>query len=281
MLKLVVHADDFGLSEPINDGILKAHRNGVLTSASLMANGRGFEHAVSICRQVPTLDVGVHLTLVEERPVLDAPSVTTLVDENGRFHRRATVLAQRYFRRKISIEQVHSELDAQIRKVLSHGIRVTHLDGHQHAHMLPRILRVTVDLARRYGIRFLRFPAEQVALYMLAKREAFTRLPQLAGLNFLSFLGRNASIRRTDHFVGFFLGGKLNKANLLRVIQHLPRRGTCELMCHPGIDDPQPTHAHWGYRWAEELDALLDREVAEALRRRPVQLTSYRELLDS
>jgi predicted glycoside hydrolase/deacetylase ChbG (UPF0249 family) len=111
---------------------------------------------------------------------------------------------------------------------------------------------------------------------MLTRRGALFRLPQLLGLNFLSFLGRHASVQRTDHFVGFFFGGKLNKENLLTVIRNLPGTGTCELMCHPGFDDPGTSHTHWGYRWPDELDALVDPEIADALRRKAVQLISYR-----
>jgi len=281
MLKLIVHADDFGLSQRINEGIRQAHCEGILTSTSLMANGAEFNHAIEICREMPTLDVGVHLTLVEERPILGAHTVPSLVDPDGKFHRHATILTKHYLRGKVCLDQVRLELDAQIRKVVSHGVRVTHLDGHQHAHMLPQILRITVDLARQYGIPYVRYPSERLGLYMLKEKGAIARTLQLLALNFLSLLGRSASVQRTDHFVGFYFGGRLNKGNLLKVIEHLPRTGTCELMCHPGADDPETTHAHWGYRWPDELHALLDQEVTDSLRRRAVQLISYRELSGS
>ena len=148
MLKLLVHADDFGLSEEVNEGILRAHRDGVLTSTSLMANGAAFEHAVGLTRTTPSLDVGIDLTLVEERPILDPREIPSLVDKDGRFHPHITTLAKLYLQGKIRPEEVHRELEAQIRKVRSHGVAISHADSHQHAHMLPDILRTTVELAR-------------------------------------------------------------------------------------------------------------------------------------
>jgi hopanoid biosynthesis associated protein HpnK len=278
MLKLIVHADDFGLSERINEGIRQAHLNGILTSASLMASGPAFEQAVGICRTVPTLDVGVHLTLVGERPVLDPQTVPTLVDERGLFPRHATVFARQYFRNKFSLPEIRAELEAQIKKVLSHGISISHLDSHQHVHMLPQLLAITVDLARQYRIPCVRFPHETVRSFMWGGPAAFSRVAQLLGLRFFCYLGRRASIARANHFAGFFHGGKLNRENLKRVLEHLPLTGTCELMCHPGLDDPATPYGHWHYCWADELSSLTDPESADFLRRRGIKLISYREL---
>jgi hopanoid biosynthesis associated protein HpnK len=277
VLKLLVHADDFGLSARVNEGISLAHRGGILTSTSLLANGGAFADAVRIGREVPTLDVGVHLTLVEDAPVLDAERVPTLVDETGKFYRHATVLAKRWLMGKVSVSEVRAELQAQIEKVLDSGLRVTHLDGHQHAHMLPDLLAATGELASRYGIRWIRFPGERLRAYMLRPSE-FGRIAQLLALNLLCLLGRRVDARSTDHFAGFFFGGRLDKHNLLTLIDRLPSTGSCELMCHPGTADPSSSYAHWNYRWGEELAALIDKDVARALAKRGVQLVSYRDL---
>jgi predicted glycoside hydrolase/deacetylase ChbG (UPF0249 family) len=100
-------------------------------------------------------------------------------------------------------------------------------------------------------------------------------------LNALALLRRDASSRHIDHFVGFFFGGRLTKNNLLTVIKNLPQTGTCELMCHPGFDDPTSAHVHWGYRWSEELRALVDMDVIRSLGERDVKLISYRHLMHS
>jgi hopanoid biosynthesis associated protein HpnK len=278
MLKLLVHADDFGLSEQINTGILQAHLHGILTSTSLMANGAAFDHAMSICQSVSTLDVGIHLTLVEEQPILDTESVPSLVNEEGRFHRHATTFTKKYFMGKICLREVRNELEAQIRKVINRGVSVSHLDSHQHLHMLPQILRITVELARQYGIPAIRLPRERVRSYMLPGKGTIARFLQLVGLNLFCYLGRHADVRRTDHFVGFFYGGNLHKQHLHTVLQHLPHTGTCELMCHPGFDDPNTRYGHWQYHWSDELNALLDPAIASFLKSQGIRLISYHQL---
>ena len=278
MPKLIVHADDFGLSEQINEGILQAHLHGILTSTSIMANGAAFEHAMSICRSVPSLDVGIHLTLVEEQPVLDASTLLSLVNVDGRFHHHIAEFMKRYCTGRISLREVRSELDAQIRKVMNRGVSVSHLDSHQHIHMLPCIWRITAELAMEYGIPAIRFPRERVRAYMLKQRGAISRVLPLLVLNCFCWLGRHTRALRTDHLVGFFFGGNLHKDNLQEVLRHLPRTGTCELMCHPGFDDPKTRYSHWGYHWVDELHALIDQEIVEELQRKGVQVISYRQL---
>jgi hopanoid biosynthesis associated protein HpnK len=278
VLRLIVHGDDFGLSERVNEGILQSHQGGILTSASIMANGAAFEHAVGICQGVSTLDAGIHLTLVEENPVLKANLVPSLVDATGRLHRHATTFTRRYFAGKIRLQEVQCELEAQIQKVISQGVTVSHLDSHQHLHMLPQVLDITIKLARKYGIKAIRLPRETIRLYMLGGEGAVARVWQLLILNTFCRFGKNTSSVRTDHFVGFFFSGNLHKKNLHKVFESLPTTGTCELMCHPGLADSSTRYAHWRYHWAIELTALTDPEIAEFLRQRGVRLISYREL---
>jgi len=281
MLKLIVNADDFGLSETVNEGILKAHEAGVLTSASIMANGAAFEHAVSICRRIPSLDVGIHLTLVEEEPVVKANQVRSLVDATGRLHRSAATFTRRYFAGKIRLQELQCELEAQICKVMSSGIAVSHLDAHQHLHMLPQVLEITTKLAKKYGIEAIRFPREAIRSYMFKGEGAVRRLLQLLVLTTFCHLGKNMTAVRTDHFLGFFFGGKLNKDSLHQLIKSLPTNGSCELMCHPGCEDTMTRYAHWRYHWSSELAALTDSETAELLRQSGVTLISYRQLVQA
>ena len=275
MLKLVVNADDFGLSERVNDGILHSHRHGILTSASIMANGAAFGHAAELARTTPGLDVGVHLTLVEERPLLPVSEVPSLVAPDGRCWGHVTTFTRRYFGGAIDATQVRRELEAQIRRVIDAGLQPTHLDSHQHVHMLPEVLRVTVALAREFGIRWVRFPAEPVAAYMASNP---ARLAQLVALRAFCAAGRGADVARTDSFAGFFYGGRMDGSNLHRVLARLPRTGICELMCHPGYDDPATAYGHWRYQWGRELAALTDPGIRAALERRELRLTSFRNL---
>src|SRR5881296_625665 len=121
MTRLIVHADDFGLSERINDGIVQAHRHGIVTSTSIMANGEAFAHAVALAQSAPTLDLGIHLTLIEERPVVSPAELPSLVDAAGGLHPHAIQFCQRYFSGRINLKEVRKELEAQVEKVLATG----------------------------------------------------------------------------------------------------------------------------------------------------------------
>ena len=276
--RLIVHADDFGLSERVNEGIVDVHRDGVLTSTSVIASGPAFEHAIALSRATPTLDIGVHLTLVEEEPVAAANVIPTLLDSNGRFYCDAGTFMKRYLLGAISIDEIGRELDAQIGKVIAHGVKVTHVDGHQHLHMVPGIRRIVGGLARKYAIPSIRYPKETLQLYMLHERESLVRVPQLLVLNTFCTFARTADAKRPDHFCGFFYGGRLTKDNLMRTLRHLPSSGTSELMCHPGLSDPDSRYAHWGYHWKDEHDALIDPEVKDYLNGNGIRLISYADL---
>jgi chitin disaccharide deacetylase len=273
-----VHADDFGISESVNDGIVQAHREGILTSTSLIASGIAFDHAIALSQATPTLDIGVHLTLVGERPASAVSVVASLLDDNGHLHPGSGSFMRRYLSGTISLEAVRRELDAQIRLVTSRGVTVTHLDGHQHLHMVPAIRRVVGALAREHGIPAIRYPKESLRAYMLRDLTGIPRILQLLVLNLFCSLARTGDARQPDSFVGFFYGGRLSKGNLLTVLRNLPSIGTCELMCHPGAADAESSHDHWGYHWRDERDALIDPEIRELLRKNGTQLISYADL---
>lgn len=278
MCKLIVHADDFGLTEKVNEGILKAHLHGILTSASLMANGAAFEHAIEICHKFLTLDIGIHLTLVEEKPVLNQGAVGTLINANGRFTNHSTQFVKKYLSRKISLQEVRRELEAQIVKIKSCGVRISHIDSHQHLHILPKILKITVELAKKHNIASIRMPYEMLGFNMLDKDVSALRVIQSMFLNFLCKVGRYSDLLRTDYFVGFLLSGNLNRLNLQKVIQRLPLKGTCELMCHPGLENGDGCYSHWKYHWKEELNALIDPGISSLIQRKGISLISYKHL---
>jgi predicted glycoside hydrolase/deacetylase ChbG (UPF0249 family) len=274
--RLIVHADDFGLSEAVNRAVLEAHENGIVTSTSIMAGGDAFEHAAALASRCRSLDVGVHLTLTEQRPV--APSVPSLVGADGQFAPHARQFAKRYLRGKIALADVRTELDAQIRRAREHGVQPTHLDGHQHVHALPGIARVVADLARAHGIRAVRVPAERLRAYMLKDLAGLKRVVEQVTLGLLSALSPLAQLRRVDRFVGFYFGGRLDEQNLRTVIEHLPARKTVELMCHPGLDDPASRYNHWHHAWAAETAALSSPRIRELLAARGVSLIGYRDV---
>jgi len=276
--RLIVHGDDFGLSERVNEGIVHAHRQGILTSTSVIASGAAFEHAVAMARETPTLDLGVHLMLSGGQPVSRRSTVSTLLGRDGFFHSDAGTFAKRYFVGFVSLQEVERELDAQIAKVFASGLTISHLDGHQHLHMLPGIRGLVDKLATRYGIRCIRHPQEAPRLYMLRDISHFGRLLQLLVLDGFCVLSRSTDAKHCDYFSGFFYGGRLTATNLSRVLAHLPSEGTCELMCHPGEHDPSSRYSDWGYRWQEERDALTDKGIGAYLKAERVELISYADL---
>jgi len=276
MLKLVTNADDFGLSEKVNEAILKSFRYGILRSTSLMANGKSFDHAVGIIRSNPDLDIGIHLTLVEEKPILNSEQVQSLLTDKKHC---AIDFTKKYFSEKISLEEVRKELTAQIEKLLDLGIKVSHIDSHKHLHILPRILDITIDLVNRYKIKFIRIPKEKFSAYMFANFKSVYRIAQMAALNYFCSKAKEKISFKTDHFAGFYFGGKLNKQNLITLINHLPTNGNCELMCHPGLEDVSNLNNFSHYRKVEEAEVLIHQEVAQIIKMKTIEITSFQKLV--
>jgi len=185
---------------------------------------------------------------------------------------------KRLLGRGVSLEEVRSEFDAQIAQVANHGLTMSHLDGHQHLHMAPGIRAVVGDLARKWRIPAIRYPVEAVRPYMLKDPRHWPRMAQMLSLNSFCWLAPADDAARPDHFAGFYFGGRLSKRHLLTALTALPARGTCELMCHPGLSDPESPYRSWNYHWQDEHDALTDPDVARFLHDRGIALISYRDL---
>lgn len=275
-VRLIVNADDFGIAEAVNRGIVEAHDRGIVTSTSIMATGVAFEHAVALARSRPALDVGVHLVLTEHRPLLASSQASSLTGAEGHFVPHIVHFAGRQLRGRISLDAVRAELDAQIRRVIDAGIRVSHLDGHQHVHVLPGVARIVVELAAQYGIAAVRYPAERLRSYMLGSVRYARRLVGQSVLRFACALSPLRKLRRSDDFVGFYFGGRLDEANLTTVLAALPAGATVELMCHPGHADMRAST--WQYAWAAECAALTSPRVRELIAARGMQLISFRDV---
>jgi predicted glycoside hydrolase/deacetylase ChbG (UPF0249 family) len=268
--RLVVNADDFGFTPDVNEGIVDAHRNGILTSTTLMANGDAFEDAVRLAASTPSLDIGCHLALIGGRSLL-APykplpaSVPDLL--------RAILLRQL---------PIYDELAAQVRKIQAAGIAPTHLDTHKHTHLAPPVLDVVARLSQQFEIPWVRRPfdlpitaASGGAPFL--KRATSGMLETLRG-RFHRVLSKRGC-RTTDHFAGFQLTGRFRTRELVQLIQALPD-GSTELMCHPGRCGAALRNAATRLKESreEELLALISPEARQALARAHVRLVNYREL---
>jgi predicted glycoside hydrolase/deacetylase ChbG (UPF0249 family) len=268
--RLIVTADDLGLHPRIDAGILRCHKEGIVTSASICPSGASFAEAARSARDTG-LDVGVHLTLVGEVPVSPPETLPTLAP-GGRFPRGYAALFRRLLLGRIRTPELERELDAQVARVRDAGLEVSHLDSHQHVHLHPSLLPLTLRLARRFGIRALR---------------AASRVSGLAGVRpaLLAFFAHRAArharaegLKVPDAVLGLAETGGLSERRLLRLVEHLTP-GTSELVCHPGsADDEVEATYEWHFHWDEEARALTSPRVREALAAKGIRLVRHRDL---
>lgn len=282
-VRLVVNADDFGVSERVNSGIAHAHREGVVTATSLMAVGRAFEHAVRLARAVPDLDVGVHLTLVAERPL--RPEGSSLTGTDGRFPPGAGAFTLGWLTGRIRRADVEAEGSAQIERVLASGFRPSHLDSHQHVHVLPGLLDLARELAARYGIPFVRVPVEGWRLDRPITLHGISRLLGAGALRVFAAVGgpgrAGRAGRRPLRFLGFHDGGRLDAQRLRRLLAGLRAGESYELMCHPGLTPEEEDLRRWGYGHELELQALTSPAVRADLDALGVELCTFKDLRES
>ena len=287
MRNLIVNADDLGWSEGVNRGIAEAHRNGIVTSASLLTNGHAFESAIQLALTTPALGVGVHLNLSDGQPAAGRESVTNLVNDRGEFEGGPESLLLRLARRNLSLEEVEREWDAQIEKVRFAGIRPTHLDGHKHVHMLPGLFEIALRLAKHYGIAAIRVSHEESSLRSAlsagAKQHASVVLKQGVQARGLKFLARDArelaersGVATPDYFCGIAQTGELTREGVLRLLEALPD-GTTELMCHPGYLDEQLEKSSTRLKFSREaeVEILTDMAVRNNVASQGIRLIDY------
>ena len=279
--RLIVNADDFGLTLPITEGTIDAFERGILTSASLVATGDAFVPAAQYAASHPDLDTGVHLMIVHGAPVLPPEQVGSLVQTAGRFLPGYGEFMARYLSGGVREEEVEAEWSAQIALLRGAGVRITHLDSYQHLHLVPGLFRVALRIARANGILAMRFPRVPTVLRRAERgsvRRSLEFLPlRLMEQSNLPYL--NASgIRTPDRFFGFHTTGHLDLKALRSVLFGVPQ-GTSELLCHPGRGEPESSPiAGWGYEWRAELEALTSPESRRIVDSQGIELTTFADL---
>ncbi|MFN2505707.1 MAG: ChbG/HpnK family deacetylase [Acidimicrobiales bacterium] len=271
---LIVNADDYGLTEGISLGILRGHREGIVTSTSVLAIGPAYPKVSHLLGDHPDLGVGVHLAAVgEDPPLLSRAEVPTLFDRRGRLCETWASFLMRTAAGRVDPEDVTREFTAQLELVQELGVPITHLDAHQHLHLWPSICRVVLDLARRYDIPAVRVPR--------------LRAPTPTGLG-VTVLGRllarragQAGLRFPTDAIGIECAGNLDRARLRKALGSLAAHGadTVELTVHPGEpEDPDRARYRWGYRWHDELDALIGPSAHHAVAESGFTLGTYADL---
>src|SRR5229473_2333031 len=277
MRNLIVNADDLGWTQGVNRGIAEAHRNGIVTSTSLLANGCAFEEGVRSALQSPRLGVGVHLNLSDGKPLAPGGPETLLF---------------RLTAKSLDAREVELEWNAQIEKVRAAGIRPTHLDGHKHVQMLPGLFAVALRLAKKHGIEAVRVSHEASSL-----RAALNSGGELAGLMLkqgvqargLKLLARDArkmaeraGVAAADYFCGIAQTGVLTKKGIQQMLASLPE-GTTELMCHPGYADAELEKSATRLQKSRqtELEILTDKEIRKSIAALGIRLINYGEISTS
>jgi predicted glycoside hydrolase/deacetylase ChbG (UPF0249 family) len=267
--QLVVNADDFGFTPDVNQGIVEAHRRGILTATTLMANGDAFDDALRLVRETPTLDIGAHLVLIGGKSLVSGDPYPATVPQ------LVAALAGRRIR-------PYDELRAQVRRILDAGIRPTHFDTHKHTHLAPPVLDAVARLAEEFGVRWVRRPFD----FPLNAREGVPRLKRLTS-DALGLMRRrfhrvltSHGCRTTDHFAGFQITGRFRAAELVELMSVIPE-GSTELMCHPGRCGEALRGARTRLKESREreLEALVSPEVRAALGRHNIELVNYGQLV--
>jgi hopanoid biosynthesis associated protein HpnK len=278
--RLIVNADDFGLTTGVNRGIVQAHEHGVVTSATLMACSAKFQEAVDLASRTPELSIGCHVLLVDASPVLEASKVSSLVNANAgapKFRDSLAIFAGLAIAGRLDEDQIEAEISAQIRKLQAAGVRVSHLDSHKHAHIFPVVFRPMLRAAKACGVSAVRNPFEPL---FLAGTRNWKRRFQLGILKSFRTTFRKAleesGVRTPDGCVGIVATGGITQDTFRQLIENLPE-GTWEFVTHPGYNDAELDGIRTRLRHSREneLAILISPETRELLQREQIDLISY------
>ena len=287
MKRLIINADDFGFTSGVNRAIVEAHTRGVVTSSTLMAKGRAFGEAVELTKTMPTLSVGCHIVLIDGEPVVEPATISSLT-KDGRFRDGLKSFAGRALSGRMDAGEIEAEASAQIRKIQSSCISVSHIDTHKHTHLFPPILRPLLRAAAACGVRAVRnpfgpkFPLRSSQL--LARPGLWTRYAEVKVLGRFAGKFRESVDREgfttTDGTLGIEVTGTLDEI-LFRAIAESVPDGTWEFVCHPGYNDADLQRAKTRLRESREMElrVLTLPAAREVLGRDGVKLISYRDLV--
>lgn len=268
---LIINADDFGRSHSVNEAVIRAHREGILTSASLMVNEAACEEAVALARENPKLGVGLHLTLLCGKSALPPAKIPGLVNVQGNFSARPVATGFRYFFKRSLREQLRAEIHAQFQKFRATGLPLDHVNGHLHLHLHPVIFEILMEDADKLEIRHLRLTRDCLSRSRrMARGRWFYRLSHAAIYEWLSRRARGPlqqrGIRHAQITFGLLQNAHVDEEYMLKLLPELPS-GDSELYSHPSLDE-----------FKHEFDALVSLRVKELVERLGIKLIRYRDL---
>ena len=293
MRRLIVNADDFGMTKGINRAIVKAAGQGIVTSATLMATARAFDNAVTQATQLGSrVSIGCHVILLDGTPALPPRQISSLLQpSNGpnapEFRIKLGDFARAALSGKLMPEQVEAEAVAQIKRLQDSGINVSHIDCHKHAHMFPAVLRPLLRSAKSRGVRAIRNPFGRLFPLpfgrILRNPRMWRRVAELGVLSkFCASFKREVEshgLRTPDGSVGVLDTGTLDLESFMTIVDTLPE-GTWEFVCHPGYNDAELDQVRTRLRQSREreLEIITSPDVKAALQKRGIELVSYHDL---
>jgi hopanoid biosynthesis associated protein HpnK len=269
--RLIVNADDFGRSHSINEAVIRAHREGILTTASLMVNEPAFDEAVNLAKENQKLGVGLHLTLLMGRSVLAPEKIPGLVNSRGEFPNCPVGVGMKYFFRSGLREQLRDEIHAQFEKFHSTGLPLDHVNGHLHLHLHPVIFKILMEDSEILGIRRLRLTRDCLARSRkISSGHLFYKISHAAIFGFLSNRVRKTldakKIRHAQITFGLLQNACVDEDYILKLLPELPP-GDSELYSHPSLDE-----------FKHEFDALISPRVKEKIKSLGIELIPYQDL---
>ncbi|HXE42476.1 MAG TPA: hopanoid biosynthesis-associated protein HpnK [Candidatus Baltobacteraceae bacterium] len=269
--RLIVNADDFGLSHSVNEAVIRAHRDGILTSASLMVNEPGFDEAVKLAKENPKLGVGLHLTLLHGHSALPPEKIPGLVNSRGEFSNSPVGGGMKYFFFRSLREQLRAEIHAQFEKFKSTGLPLDHVNGHLHFHLHPTIFKILMEDSEKLGITHLRFTRDCLSrARKISKGHLFYKISHATIFEFLSARTRKTlaakKIRHAQITFGLLQNARVDEDYVLKLLPLLPD-GDSELYSHPSLD-----------KFKHEFDALVSPRVKELVQKLGIELIRYQDL---
>ena len=269
--RLIVNADDFGRSHSINEAVIRAHREGILTTASLMVNEPGFDEAVELARKNPKLGVGLHLTLLCGHAALSPEKIPDLINPSGEFSENPVATGFRYFFQRGLRQQLRAEIHAQFEKFRATGLPLDHVNGHLHLHLHPVVFLILMEDADKLGIRHLRLTRDCFARNRrLSSGRWFYRVSHAAIYEWLSSRAREPlrqrGIKHAQITFGLLQNARVDEEYVLKLLPELPP-GDSELYSHPSLDE-----------FKHEFDALVSPRVKELVGKLGIKLIRYQDL---
>ncbi len=272
---LVINADDFGLSEPVNAAIELAHRGGILSAASLMVGAPAAADAVERARALPNLRVGLHIVLVDGDPVSDPAQIPALIDGSGRFRNDLARYGAQIALDGSVRRQVAKEVTAQFEAYRATGLPLDHVNAHRHFHLHPAVAASIMTVGQRYGMRALRIPVEPWRIVAEIDPQTGRQVGRIVApwASWLRRRVKRAGLKTADAVFGFAWSGAMTRIRLAALLGGLPS-GFVEIYLHPALTDAFAGAAP-GYRYAEEFAALCDPDCIAAVRRSGYTLGGY------